>query len=389
MTPTYIRHQTIALALEHNNNNKHLQPIISNYDGRENHWMFSGSAPDSGGEGNEWKFSRIAVPATEAGEGPYPPRERDEMQPRPGMGSRMKSAEQLPPLSSIFHDSGPRMSLPSLTRGSNAAPSFTPRSPRTTQRPSGERLSQHYWEEAPYSRPASQPSSQFAYSRASHAPTTSELPPPPPRSQHDISTASSPGYFDPTKAQSQERGRPHTSSIPWPPQIEPVYRENYHSGATSPYEHAGGAREQPQPRGYLLQLASSDSSRQQLEISMLQSSGRTSQQSASGKSTKSSAKDTLGPKIWTGTHFLPRFVRQAEVPGEGMCYFYDDGTYCKTVIDDEPVNAHWGVTKAGKPRKRLAIACITCREKKIKCDPDYPRCIQCEKFGRVCKFKNA
>ncbi|KAM3074811.1 hypothetical protein ACMFMG_008225 [Clarireedia jacksonii] len=100
-------------------------------------------------------------------------------------------------------------------------------------------------------------------------------------------------------------------------------------------------------------------------------------------------KDGLGPKIWTGTQFLPRFVKQADVPGEGLCYFYDDGTHCKTVIDGEVVNAHWGVTKAGKPRKRLAIACITCREKKIKCDPDYPRCVQCEKFGRVCKFKNA
>ncbi|KAM5342634.1 hypothetical protein ACJ41O_013600 [Fusarium nematophilum] len=101
------------------------------------------------------------------------------------------------------------------------------------------------------------------------------------------------------------------------------------------------------------------------------------------------SKDGLGPKIWTGTHFLPRFVRAAEVPGEGMCYFYDDGSHCKTVIDGEAVNAHWGVTKAGKPRKRLAIACVTCREKKIKCDPDYPRCVQCEKFGRICKFKNA
>ena len=102
-----------------------------------------------------------------------------------------------------------------------------------------------------------------------------------------------------------------------------------------------------------------------------------------------SVKDGLGPKIWTGTHFLPRFVRSAEVPGEGVCYFYDDGSHCKAVIDGEAVNAHWGVTKAGKPRKRLAIACMTCREKKIKCDPDYPRCVQCEKFGRICKFKNA
>jgi hypothetical protein len=101
------------------------------------------------------------------------------------------------------------------------------------------------------------------------------------------------------------------------------------------------------------------------------------------------SKDGLGPKIWTGTHFLPRFVRADEVPGEGMCYFYDDGSHCKTVIDGEMVNAHWGVTKAGKPRKRLAIACMTCREKKIKCDPDFPRCVQCEKFGRQCQFKNA
>jgi len=101
------------------------------------------------------------------------------------------------------------------------------------------------------------------------------------------------------------------------------------------------------------------------------------------------SKDGLGPKIWTGTHFLPRFVRAAEVPGEGLCYFYDDGSHCKTVIDGETVNAHWGVTKAGKPRKRLAIACTTCREKKTKCDPDFPRCVQCEKSGRTCQFKNA
>ncbi|CAK7227857.1 hypothetical protein SEUCBS140593_006717 [Sporothrix eucalyptigena] len=97
----------------------------------------------------------------------------------------------------------------------------------------------------------------------------------------------------------------------------------------------------------------------------------------------------VGPKIWTGQDFLPQFLRVAEVPGEGTCYFYDDGTHCKAVIDGEAVNPYWGVTKAGKPRKRLAIACMTCREKKIKCDPEYPRCVQCEKFGRLCRFKNA
>ncbi|KAI9779102.1 MAG: hypothetical protein M1835_004764 [Candelina submexicana] len=68
---------------------------------------------------------------------------------------------------------------------------------------------------------------------------------------------------------------------------------------------------------------------------------------------------------------LPHFVREQTVPGEGPCYFYDDGSHCKTIIDGEQVNPHWGVTKAGKPRKRLAIACLTCREKKIKCDPEF------------------
>lgn len=68
---------------------------------------------------------------------------------------------------------------------------------------------------------------------------------------------------------------------------------------------------------------------------------------------------------------------------------YDDGTHVKKVIDGEAVNAQWGVTKAGKPRKRLAIACLTCREKKIKCDPDEPKCVQCDKSGRECRFQTA
>ncbi|KAI9767008.1 MAG: hypothetical protein M1840_005967 [Geoglossum simile] len=93
--------------------------------------------------------------------------------------------------------------------------------------------------------------------------------------------------------------------------------------------------------------------------------------------------------IWDGNRFLPRLVRTEVVSGEGLCYFYDDGSHCRAMIDGEDVNPSWGVTKAGKPRKRLAVACITCREKKIKCDPDYPKCKQCVKFDRVCMFKNA
>lgn len=86
---------------------------------------------------------------------------------------------------------------------------------------------------------------------------------------------------------------------------------------------------------------------------------------------------------------LPRVVGETDVPGEGPSWVYEDGSTCKKVIDGEEVNAQWGVTKAGKPRKRLAIACTTCREKKIKCDPAEPKCVQCEKFGRECRFTTA
>jgi hypothetical protein len=80
-----------------------------------------------------------------------------------------------------------------------------------------------------------------------------------------------------------------------------------------------------------------------------------------------------------------RCLGQREMQGEGLCYIYEDGTYCRAIIDGEPVNPSWGITKAGKPRKRLAQACLTCREKKIKCEPGYPKCHQCAKSQRVCR----
>ena len=86
---------------------------------------------------------------------------------------------------------------------------------------------------------------------------------------------------------------------------------------------------------------------------------------------------------------LPRVVREQNIPGEGPCWLYEDGTIVPKSINGEAVNAQWGITKAGKPRKRLAIACSTCREKKIKCDPQEPKCVQCEKSGRECRFTTA
>lgn len=84
----------------------------------------------------------------------------------------------------------------------------------------------------------------------------------------------------------------------------------------------------------------------------------------------------------------PHVVDEKYIEGEGLCYIYADGSYCPKNIDGVPVNANWGITKAGKPRKRLAQACRTCREKKIKCHPNLPKCDQCQKSGRDCRFEN-
>ncbi|KAL4790300.1 hypothetical protein BDV19DRAFT_402229 [Aspergillus venezuelensis] len=82
-------------------------------------------------------------------------------------------------------------------------------------------------------------------------------------------------------------------------------------------------------------------------------------------------------------------VDERYIEGEGLCYIYADGSHCPKAIDGIPVNANWGITKAGKPRKRLAQACLTCREKKIKCHPNMPKCDQCQKSGRECRFESA
>ncbi|KAJ5148871.1 hypothetical protein N7448_000449 [Penicillium atrosanguineum] len=90
-----------------------------------------------------------------------------------------------------------------------------------------------------------------------------------------------------------------------------------------------------------------------------------------------------------GSTTLPHVVDERYIDGEGICYIYADGSHCPKAIEGIPVNANWGVTKAGKPRKRLAQACLTCREKKIKCQPNLPKCDQCQKSGRECRFESA
>jgi hypothetical protein len=56
-----------------------------------------------------------------------------------------------------------------------------------------------------------------------------------------------------------------------------------------------------------------------------------------------------------------------------------------------PSDSPWGLTKAGKARKRLEQACVSCRKKKTKCEPmsSGSKCLPCEKSGSECYFDNA
>ena len=80
-----------------------------------------------------------------------------------------------------------------------------------------------------------------------------------------------------------------------------------------------------------------------------------------------------------------KYLGVREVPGEGAYHCYEGGYRIPTHVDGEQVNPAWGLTKALKPRKRLALACLDCREKKIKCEPGATSCLQCEKAKRPCR----
>lgn len=288
--------------------------------------------------------------------------------------------EQLPPLSSLFGSSHSARPSPSTYSNGNS-PVFPTTSPNDPRHPATPIHPDRPYDTSYFQRPPMP--RHFSYnSRPEHSEKLGI--PPPPRPTQLGHRPESPRYD--SRYGHPEEIRP-LGPLPiqaWSPHAQPNRQEYFSRDTSSSFRPHPDHRHQAQM--HRPELNSGPAYREG------QHSGPvtpTFPPTSVLMSDPATTKDGLGPKIWTGTQFLPRFVRQAEVSGEGMCYFYDDGTHCKTVIDGEIVNAHWGVTKAGKPRKRLAIACITCREKKIKCDPDYPRCVQCEKFGRICKFKNA
>lgn len=330
-------------------------------------------------EGSGWNLSPAQSPMSSEDQrrGGTPPKAGDEHRSRPE-NTQNPAREQLPSLSSLFGRS--TQNKPAQAPYSERqSPIFSSASPHETRHPPAPIHPERSFDDGSFQRPSG--SGPFSYSsRSDHAQGPKF--PPPPRPGQSVLRPESPRYeshYTPLEVTHTQS----TSSNRWSPS-EATRPEYFPRDTSSSFKYHPEPHHPKQP-----QTHRSDTEFREAAQNTSLTPNYPPTPASTVANEPVTTKDGLGPKIWTGTQFLPRFVRQAEVPGEGLCYFYDDNTHCKTVIDGEVVNAHWGVTKAGKPRKRLAIACITCREKKIKCDPDYPRCVQCEKFGRVCKFKNA
>ena len=339
-------------------------------------------------EGNGFKESRPRSQMSDQEKGSHEvplPKAGEMYQARADTNQKPHAREQLPPLASLFGASShpSRGIQPPYSEGSS--PIFTGLSHES--RPSVTTIHPDRPYDASYfQRPLV--ARQFSYGTTPEQVERLGIPPPPPsRSNQSGIGLESPRYNSQHGAIETSSSQASSSANGWSPRPQ-SHRPEYISRDTSSSFRIHPDQIPEQISNHRSETEARPSYRDAPHSALVTPSYPPTPASTTAGD-PATGKDGLGPKIWTGTQFLPRFVRQAEVPGEGLCYFYDDGTHCKTVIDGEVVNAHWGVTKAGKPRKRLAIACITCREKKIKCDPDYPRCVQCEKFSRACKFKNA
>ncbi|KAH1519956.1 hypothetical protein KXX29_005704 [Aspergillus fumigatus] len=236
-------------------------------------------------------------------------------------------------------------------------------------------------------------------------PSVSELLTPSSRSSQSVSPNRSRlfGFYHPTGESpkpSQPSQRPHTTSrhddtgVPRTPQGRPEARAERFSRPT-----AGNLPSLSQMSVYTAGNEASihggirtDVPQQQAHLSPFTPQGRVSHDKEIREENSLPGTHEIGSAAADQSKMAqvrPHVVDERYIEGEGWCYIYADGSHCPKTIDGVPVNANWGVTKAGKPRKRLAQACLTCREKKIKCQPNLPKCDQCQKSGRECRFESA
>ncbi len=80
--------------------------------------------------------------------------------------------------------------------------------------------------------------------------------------------------------------------------------------------------------------------------------------------------------------------RQTDEGGSWTHRSSNDATGQQEIKDESDRRPPWSElkTKAGKERKRLPLACIACRRKKIRCSGEKPSCKHCMR-SRICVYK--
>jgi len=229
------------------------------------------------------------------------------------------------------------------------------------------------------------------------SPPGADVPYFPPRFGSGSPTESSSGYHSPHPSEfsvAPPYPRQETSVPPFPRTLEPFSNSQYASTTRDPMPRGNPTVQYPQshrpqdaaPGGYFPSLNRWDPPRQPHHP---HSSQPVQNQMYRPAPTSGPMPAQYSRDVPCTTKPLPKVVGERIFPGEGPCYVYEDGSHVKKFIDGEVVNAQWGVTRAGKPRRRLAMACLTCREKKIKCEPGDVKCAPCDKSGRECQYQLA
>ncbi|CAK4034841.1 transcription factor C6 like [Lecanosticta acicola] len=169
-------------------------------------------------------------------------------------------------------------------------------------------------------------------------------------------------------------------------ETSPIARRDSHSVPLSPYpphHHHEGAREYNEMRRERPRQASTSSYHPNGVLTPYTPAGPDgSHYRSPATSLDRPSSNALAP---AGPESSKKYLGVRDVAGEGPCHMYEGGFRIPTHVDGEAVNPAWGLTKANKPRKRLAMACLDCREKKIKCEPGLASCLQCEKAKRPCR----
>lgn len=204
----------------------------------------------------------------------------------------------------------------------------------------------------------------------------------PPRPQHAQSYVHPPMVLEP-RAQAAQEHRP----ISWEVPIRPPGPDAAQSSQPMPLSpYSNHPSEYGQPFDSRFERAAPNASRQHLANAISSPyNGFASDANTLGGSEVAFENSQHPAASTPSTESQKKYLGIRDVPGEGTYHVYEGGYRIPTHVDGEHVNPAWGLTKANKPRKRLALACLDCREKKIKCEPGASSCLQCEKAKRPCR----